>query len=120
MKSKDEMLEIINHFCCSEAYHKFSPFTFFPVATDGVIALAEAAECYWLLDVIGSYQTDKKLDPEFQVWKMEVNLEECSAVVKGYNDTELIITQDIPFTDFPLDEVKLYLIGGVILLPSEY
>ena len=113
-------MDIINHAQGSEAYHKFSPIPGFPVVTDGVIALAEAAGCYWFLDIIGSYQTNKKLDPAFQVWKLTVNHEDRTGVVHGYNDTELIITQEIPFTDFPLDEVKLFLMDGVILLPSEY
>lgn len=120
MKSEQEILDIINQAHGSDAYHKFSPFPGFPVATDGVVALAEAAGCFWLLDIIGSYQTDKRLDPGFQVWKLEVNRENSSAVARGFNDTELIITQEIPYTDFPLDEVKLYLMDGIILLPSEY
>ena len=120
MKSETEILEIINQANGSEAYHKFSAIPGFPVATDGTIALAEAAECFWLLDVIGSYQTDKRLDPDFQIWKLTVNHEDSTGVVYGYNDTELIISQEIPYTDFPLDEVKLFLMGGVILLPSEH
>lgn len=120
MKSAHEILEIINQSSCTEAYHKFSVIPGFPVATDGVVALAEAAGCYWLLDVIGSYQTHQQLDPEFQVWTLNVNLSEESGTVRGCNDTELIVTQEIPFTDFPLEEVKLYLMDGVILLPSEY
>ena len=90
------------------------------MATDGAILVADAAACYWFLDIIGSYQTNQKLDPAFQVWTLEINHEDDTAVVWGYNDTELIIAQEIPFTDFPLDELKLYLIDGVILLPSEY
>jgi len=31
-----------------------------------------------------------------------------------------IYTQEIPFTDFPLDEMKLYFANNVIHLPSEY
>jgi hypothetical protein len=120
MKSTQEILDVLANSNCSEAYHRFSPFPGFPVATDGAIALAEAAGCYWLLDVIGSYHSNKRLDPAFQVWHLEVNQEKCSGIVRGYNDDELIITQEIPFTDFPLEEVKLYLIDGVILLPSEY
>jgi hypothetical protein len=30
------------------------------------------------------------------------------------------ITQRIPITDFPLESVKLYVEGGVLLLPSEH
>ena len=120
MKSKKEILEIISQAHGTHAYHKFSSFKHYPVVTDGVIAVAEAAECFWLLDIIGSNQTDKRLDPHFQVWKVDVNHEDCSATVSGYNDTTLIIEQIIPFTDFPLDELKLFLMDGVILLPSEH
>ena len=120
MKSEKEILDIISHSHGSDAYHKYSPIPSCPVATDGVIALADAAGCYWLLDTIGSYQTDKRLDPYFQVWALEVNRENSSGIVRGFNDTELIISQEIPYTDFPLDKVKLFLMDGVILLPSEY
>jgi len=120
MKSKQEILDIINNSHGTTAYHKFSLFKNFPVATDGVIALAEAAGCYWLLDIIGSYQTDERLDPCFQVWTLVVNLDNNTAAVNGFNDMTLILSQDIPYTDFPLDAVKLYLMDGIILLPSEY
>lgn len=120
MKSKQEILDILSHAHGTSAYHRFSPIPGFPIATDGIIALAEAAGCYWLLDIIGSYQTDKGLDPHFQVWKLGVNHEDNTAIVRGYNDTDLIITQEIPYTDFPLEEIKLFLMDGIILLPSEY
>ena len=120
MLSKREIVEIIKQAHGTMAYHKFSPFEHYPVATDGVIAVAEAAGCYWLLDIISSYQVDKRLDPHFQVWKLVVNCEDNSAIVSGYNDTELIVTQEIQYTDFPLDELKLFLMDGVILLPSEH
>lgn len=120
MKSRKEILDIISQAGGTEYYHKFSSIPNFPVITDGVLALAEAAGCFWLLDIIGSYRHNKQLDPAFQVWKLMVNLKEQTAVVRGYNDTELIITQKIPYTDFPLKEIKLYLIDGVFLLPGEY
>lgn len=120
MKSKQEILDILNQAHGSEGYAAFSPLPGYPVATNGVIILAEAAECHWLLDVIGSHQRNKRLDPAFQVWKLEVNRADRSAVVRGYNDTELIVTQEFSSTDFPLDELKLLLMDGVIMLPLEY
>ena len=120
MKSKEEILDIISNANGTEAYHKFSSFSNYPVVTDGVLAVAEAAGCFWLLDVIGSYQTDKRLDPHFQVWTLVVNLEDGTAAVNGFNDKTLILSQDIPYTDFPLDVLKLFLMDGVILLPSEH
>ncbi len=112
--------DIINHSTGTEGYHRFSMIPGFPVITDGVLSLAEAAGCFWLLDIIGSYQSNRKLDRAFQVWTLTVNLKDKRAVVRGYNDTTRIITQNIPYTDFPMEELKLYLMDGIILLPSEY
>ncbi|MDR1674360.1 MAG: hypothetical protein LBR54_02785 [Oscillospiraceae bacterium] len=120
MRSRTEILDIIAQASGTQAYHRFSAVIGFPVITDGVLALAEAAGCFWLLDIIGSYQTNKKLDPAFQVWRLTVDLKTQTAAVCGYNDAELIVTQKILYTNFPLDEVKLYLIDGVILLTGEY
>ena len=120
MKSKQEILDIINNSIGTTAYHQFSPFPDFPVVTDGVIEVAQTAECFWLLDMIGGSQKNPKLDKAFQVWTLKVDRHDRSAVVRGYNDTKLIVTQKIAYTNFPLDEFKIYLMDGVILLPSEY
>ena len=120
MQSVEEIQEILNYAMSTEAYHKFSPFPQAPLITDGVQAIADAAECFWLLDIIASYQPQRQLDPHFQVWELIVDLERKTATVNGYNDTTLVVTQDIPFTLFPLPHLKLYVIDGIILLPSEY
>ncbi len=120
MRSAAEINEIVSQSTGTTQYHKFSPFPGYPLATDGVIAVAEAAGCYWLLDVIGSHQCNRKLDPAFQVWTIEVDEIKRSCVVKGFNDTTLIIRQRIEWTDFPLNEFKFFLIDGILLLPSEY
>ena len=119
MNSIEEIKDIIKYSTGTEAYHKFSPIEGFPVITDGVFKVAEAAECYWLLDLIGSYQINPNLDPEFQVWKLKV-CEDQTATASGYNDLDLIIEQKIEYTDFPLDSFEVYLVRGVILLPGEY
>jgi len=120
MNSKQrEIQDIISQSIGTTQYHRFSAIPFFPIITDGVKALAEAAGCYWLLDVIGSYQYEPELDKVFQVWKLSVDLDKSTGFVRGYNDTKLIITQKIPYTDFPLAELRLFLMDGVILLPNE-
>jgi len=120
MKSNQEILDIINNSMGTTVYHQFSPFPNFLVITDGVLEVAQAAECFWLLDMIGGNQINTKLDKWFQVWDLTVDWHNRSAVVRGYNDTKLIVTQEIAYTSFPLEELKLYLMDGVILLPSEY
>lgn len=88
--------------------------------TDGVKYLAEKGEAYWLLDAIGSYQPKVRNIP-FQLWTLKVK-EDKSAVLEMREDSgqPVKIRQEIPFTDFPLEEIKLYLIDGILLLPSEY
>jgi len=122
MNSVAEIENALNHCTGTSRYHRYSIIPFFPVVTDGVKLLADMAECYWLLDVIGSYQHPEEkngLSNDFQVWTLEVREDE-SAIVKGFNDTDLIIEQEIEWTTFPMEKIKLYLIGGVLLLPSEY
>ena len=92
------------------------------VFTDGVKFLADVAQCYWLLDIIGSYLIDPKIrELPFQIWELKVN-EDNSAVVTMKEDTDLpkVVRQEIPFTDFPLKEIKFYFTQAILMLPSEY
>ncbi len=93
------------------------------VYTDGVKYLAERCGCYWLLDAIGSYQHKPKIKTApFQIWTLNVNNEEKSAVLEMKEDSgqPVLVRQEIKYTDFPLSEIKLYYIEGVLLLTSEY
>jgi len=121
MKSTQEIQALIDQACGTGYYYRFSIFRNAPVVTDGVIALAHAAECFWLLDLINSYQSNKRLDKDFQFWELKVNPKDHSAVVHGCNDThQRIITRRMNYTTFPLAYLKLYLCNGVIMLPGEY
>jgi hypothetical protein len=91
--------------------------------TSGIKYLVEAAECLWLLDCIASYQTINLLSylnlKEFQIWRLLVR--ETSGVLICEWDTNLeVLRQEIPYTDFPLPDVKVYLVEKVLMLPSEY
>ena len=85
--------------------------------TDGVKFLHESCDCYWLLIAISSY---KRTEP-FQVWKLQKNQDD-SAVLTMKEDTDqpLLVEQKIPYTDFPLEEMTLWLIDGILILPTEY
>jgi hypothetical protein len=62
----------------------------------------------------------KKLSSQIQFWMLIVNSDK-SAVLTCEQDNESVITQQIPFTDFPpFSEVTLWLCDGVLLLSSEY
>lgn len=103
--------------------------------TDGIQYLAKNAECYWLVDAIASYQhqlVKKETLKEFQVWLLSVGNDHefikpannNQAILTCWEDTpkagdEPVIRQDIPFTDFPLPEIKLYVQELILMLPSE-
>ncbi len=87
--------------------------------TDGIRALCDKFECYWLLDVVCSYQPELK-DEEFQVWTLSVN-KDCSAKVVATNGNgNELITQNIMFTDFRAKYVEVWVESNVTLLPSEH
>ena len=105
--------------------------------TDGIQYLAEKAQCYWLIDVIASHQTKQLLADEmlsnFQLWLLVVGdshefikpQPHHQAVITCWRDTPNVgikppVRQDIDFTDFPLSEIKLFLVQGVLILPGEY
>lgn len=91
--------------------------------TDGVKFLAETAKAYWLLDVIASWQPKALRDPwleEFQMWELFVRTDRTASAVCSRDSEDVAFRQEIEFTDFPLDYVKVYVEGGVMLLPSEH
>lgn len=121
MIKADELESGLGQFIGTLQYHASSFGTL--NLTDGVHFLREQAECYWLIDIIESYNmTDKKVKAtEFQVWAIKVNKEDNTAVVTCKDDDgKKLVSQKIEYTDFPLSEFELWCIGGVLLLKSEY
>ena len=98
------------------------------VLTDGAHYLAETAGAYWLFDAIDSHLTTKGLtsQTEFTV----VNLRRLSTTADDFQLTlddgngNVFVDQYIPYSDFPLAEIKLYAIyngsGWTHMLPTEY
>ena len=92
------------------------------VYTDGVKYLAEQAGAFWLIDAIASYQMYKQVwETGFQLWELKKNEDE-SAVLTMREDSGKPerVRQNIKYTDFPLDYIKLYVVNGGLMLPSEY
>lgn len=90
------------------------------IYTDGVKYLAETAGAYWLIDkiVFGQPETELECDG-FQSWKLKVT--GSTAVLTCDDGNENIVhTEEITFTDFPLPEIELWVEGSTILLPSEH
>lgn len=90
--------------------------------TDGAQYLAEHGGAYWLLDSIAIAQAHVKpvKAEEFQVWTLKVNSDSTALLTCDDGNNRIVYKQSIPFTDFPLPEVKLYFCNNVIMLTSEY
>ncbi len=105
--------------CIGTDYHHKHQMTGFKY-TDGVLYLAEKAKAHWLVDAIFSYM---RKEP-FQVWELEVtegkSHRRAELTMREDTNRPLKVHQRIGLTDFPLDNVKLWLINGVLILPSEY
>jgi len=94
--------------------------------TEGVRHVAEEGEAYWLLDAIFSWQTPTLKSYEHQFWSLTVTLEDetRNATLQCVSDTlpygEILATQEIGYTDFPMDHIELWFANNVLYLPSEH
>ena len=127
MKTKQEILDALPNFYGTEAYHQWSPLFRNFVLTDGAKYIAEECGAYWLMDAIASHFPSYK-DEEFAVVRlMKLDYGWNLRIEDGNDDT--LAEQFIELSDFPLDEITLYVVPQeidegktlrVILLTSEY
>ena len=93
--------------------------------TDGMQFLREKANCYWLTTIVESVQSLDiiKEKQSFIVWRIEL-LKGSKFKVTAWDDTpyksQLLYSQEGPYTDFPIKEFDFYQCGEVLLLQSEY
>jgi len=57
---------------------------------------------------------------EIQFWELSVRGDKSATLTCRRDDNEVVVAQDIDFTDFPLVSILIYYIEGLMLLPSEY
>jgi uncharacterized protein DUF6876 len=127
--SADEIKGALPGFIGTMDYYRSSHFARNIYHTDGVQWLADVAHCYWLIDAIVSHQTNVRVScEEFQIWTLKVQDRKGVLICGDGDDTPPFVTQEIPYTDFPLDEITLYLEDGsvdgthfdrILMLPSE-
>ena len=120
IKTANELKSHLRQFCGTENYYRYPLNSI--LFTDGIKYLADNAGAYWLIDAISSYQTKNlKGNYPFQIWELKVNTNN-SCVLTMIEDTNCpeIVHQEIEYTDFSLDYIKLYFIDNILLLTSEY
>ena len=101
--------------------------------TPGVKYLAEAGQAYWLVDAIASYfegremkaamQSDYRIR-SMQFWRLKVAAGRGLLTAEADAGEIPFITQEIPYTDFPLEMVEIWAgFNGqrwTLYLPSEH
>lgn len=89
--------------------------------TDGAKYVADQGGAYWLLDEIALAQRfEKKLAKQpFQVWKLTKHADANATLQCEDGDHNVVFTKQIPFTDFPVDEISLWFENNTIYLPGE-
>ncbi|PPQ34086.1 DUF6876 family protein [Rhodopila globiformis] len=91
------------------------------IYTPGVADMAEICCAYWLIDLVASHQVNPSVRAEeFQVWTLTVAADRTALAVGDDGNGHGVARQVIEFTDFPLNEIKLYLDQGTLMLPGEY
>ena len=92
------------------------------VYTDGAKYVADEGGAYWLLDSIAIAQLYEKsvCGEGFQLWTLKVKEDRTAILTCDDGNGNIVYTQQLEFTDFPLDEIRFYFTDNVILLPSEY
>jgi len=109
------------HFTGTEHYY-FNPLYKQMRYTDGVRYLASTVGAYWLLDIIGTEFCPRQTSGEwdsFVAIKLTVAMQSMMISIQDGNHNEYL-HKHISFTDFPEGEWSLWLVDGVLLLPSEY
>ncbi len=91
------------------------------VFTDGVKDMADTCGAYWLIDLVFSYQIQKQVRLEtFQVWALKRVKNAVFTIQATDGNDNHVVSQQIPYSDFKYDTATLWLVDGVLLLPSEY
>ena len=111
---------LLTQFTGTEKYYRISRKH---LLTDGTKYLAEAGECFWMMDAIASHLAEIGTDDWFVQVKTVVKDSKATMIYDDGNGHEHA-RQEIPYTDFPLNEIQLYACWDgehwVIMLPSEY
>ena len=90
------------------------------IYTDGIFYVARVFKAYWIIDLVASYQSKKKVRQEpFQVYSIKVKENTAIVTITDGNDN-ILASQKIEYTDLPMEELQLYCVNKVLMLPSEY
>lgn len=106
----------LDRFHGSEEFTRYNGF----LLTDGARYVAENGGAWWLMDIIISVWTLPKARRE-EFWTVKFNKTgDKGRVTIDDGNGNIFYSQNITYTDFPLDEVKFFVVSKTIMLPTEY
>jgi hypothetical protein len=97
----------LNQFIGTEKYYRISRRH---LLTDVTKYLAEAAECFWMMDAIASHLCEIGTEDWFVSVRVEVTEGRAVMIYEDGNDHEHA-GQEIPYTDFPLNSITICMLG---------
>ena len=116
-----DLLDQLAQFTGTERYYRLYPKV---VLTDGTKYLADAAGCYWLMDLYASHLAS--VDPELESFTcLKLSKKGSGAEIEIEDgNTHALAKQHVEYTDFPLDTFVFYAVWAgefwVSMLTSEY
>ena len=116
-----ELQSALAQFTGTERYYRLYPNV---VLTDGTKYLADAAGCYWLMDLYASHLASVDPNEEsFTCLKLNKRGSSAEIVIEDGN-THALAKQHIEYTDFPLENFMFYAVWSsefwVLMLRGEY
>ncbi len=120
--SREELKQALAGFIGTEEYYLHRlPNGMTMKLTDGCQFVREHAGggAYWLFDLILSWQIKLSKNP-FQVWKLIKQGNGPWVIQCADGNDNFLAGHEILNSDFPLDQVTVWLIDGIVCLPSEY
>lgn len=114
----EQLAHNLRQFTGTEVYHRH-PFGL--LMTDGALYFAENAGggAFWLMDLLATQPEIREQAREFAVVDLIVSDGEADLIATDGNDNE-VYRRHIDFTDCPAGTWRFFVIGNVVLLPSEY
>ena len=90
--------------------------------TDGIEHLADRAKANWLISDIAAIWRHHPAVKEarFLVWILIVLDGRAVLICREDTGAPILYTKEYDYTDFPVGTWKMYLVDGVLMVPSEY
>jgi hypothetical protein len=87
----------------------------------GVKFMAESCSSYFLIYSILNHLDDLlEIDSDHQIWTLKKINDKCWQLICSDKTGRRLCGEEFSTCDFPLDEIKILLISGRLLLPSEF